>query len=120
MKKISVLGSTGSIGTQTLDVVRKHREHFQIEGLGAGSNKDLLLQQVKEFSPRKVSVATKELADSIRQDLPAGTEVFHGHEGLIEIAARQMRKWWLQRLLEAWVCPLRLRRLMREDHWARE
>lgn len=87
MKKISVLGSTGSIGTQTLDVVRKHREHFQIEGLAAGSNKDLLLQQVKEFSPRKVSVATRELADSIRHDLPAGTEVFHGHEGLIEIAA---------------------------------
>ncbi|EGG33156.1 1-deoxy-D-xylulose 5-phosphate reductoisomerase [Paenibacillus sp. HGF5] len=87
MKKISVLGSTGSIGTQTLDVVRMHREQFQIEGLAAGSNKELLLQQVQEFSPRKVSVATKELADSIRHDLPAGTEVFHGHEGLIEIAA---------------------------------
>ncbi|KOP67670.1 1-deoxy-D-xylulose 5-phosphate reductoisomerase [Bacillus sp. FJAT-18019] len=87
MKKISVLGSTGSIGTQTLDVVRKHREQFQIEGLAAGSNKELLLQQITEFAPRKVSVATKELADSIRHELPTGTEVFHGQEGLIEIAA---------------------------------
>ncbi|RKL92317.1 1-deoxy-D-xylulose-5-phosphate reductoisomerase, partial [Moraxella catarrhalis] len=44
MKKISILGSTGSIGTQTLDVVRMHREEFQVEGLAAGSNSDLLLQ----------------------------------------------------------------------------
>ncbi|MFF3921885.1 1-deoxy-D-xylulose-5-phosphate reductoisomerase [Paenibacillus lactis] len=87
MKKISVLGSTGSIGTQTLDVVRMHRDQFQIEGLAAGSNVELLLQQVKEFGPRKVSVATKELADRVKHSLPAGTEVFYGREGLIEIAA---------------------------------
>jgi len=87
MKKISVLGSTGSIGTQTLDVARMHRDRFQIEGLAAGSNVELLLQQVKEFGPRKVSVATKELADQVKHSLPAGTEVFFGREGLIEIAA---------------------------------
>lgn len=87
MKKISVLGSTGSIGTQTLDVARMHRDQFQIEGLAAGSNVELLLQQVKEFGPRKVSVATKELAEQVKHSLPAGTEVFHGREGLIEIAA---------------------------------
>ncbi|OOC62301.1 1-deoxy-D-xylulose-5-phosphate reductoisomerase [Paenibacillus ihbetae] len=87
MKKISVLGSTGSIGTQTLDVARMHRDQFQIEGLAAGSNVELLLQQVKEFGPRKVSVATKELADRVKHSLPAGTEVFYGREGLIEIAA---------------------------------
>ena len=61
MKKISVLGSTGSIGTQTLDVVRKHREQFQIEGLAAGSNKDLLLQQVQEFSREKYLLRRKSL-----------------------------------------------------------
>lgn len=87
MKKISVLGSTGSIGTQTLDVARMHQDQFQIEGLAAGSNVELLLQQAKEFGPRKVSVATKELADLVKHSLPAGTEVFYGREGLIEIAA---------------------------------
>ncbi|WP_054956108.1 1-deoxy-D-xylulose-5-phosphate reductoisomerase [Paenibacillus dakarensis] len=87
MKKISVLGSTGSIGTQTLDVVSKYRDSFQIEGLAAGSNIDLLAQQVKEFRPKKVSVATKELADRIRPDLPEGTQLYYGQEGLIEVAA---------------------------------
>lgn len=87
MKKISVLGSTGSIGTQTLDVVSKHRDFFQIEGLAAGSNVDLLLQQIKEFKPKKVSVASKELADRISADLPEGTELYYGQEGLIEVAA---------------------------------
>ncbi|KKO53292.1 1-deoxy-D-xylulose-5-phosphate reductoisomerase [Paenibacillus sp. DMB20] len=87
MKKISLLGSTGSIGTQTLDVVSNYREAFQIEGLAAGSNTDLLLKQAREFKPKKVSVATKELADRIREDLPAGTQLYYGTEGLIEIAA---------------------------------
>ena len=87
MKKISVLGSTGSIGTQTLDVVSKHRDFFQIEGLAAGSNVDLLLQQIKEFKPKKVSVASKELADRISPDLPEGTQLYYGQEGLIEVAA---------------------------------
>lgn len=87
MKKISLLGSTGSIGTQTLDVVSNYPEAFQIEGLAAGSNTELLLKQAKEFKPKKVSVATKELADRIREDLPAGTQLYYGPEGLIEIAA---------------------------------
>ncbi|MGM1045251.1 MAG: 1-deoxy-D-xylulose-5-phosphate reductoisomerase [Bacillota bacterium] len=87
MKKISVLGSTGSIGTQTLDVVSKYRDQFQIEGLAAGSNVDLLIQQCKEFKPKKISVATKELAERIRPFLPEGTQLFFGREGLIEVAA---------------------------------
>lgn len=87
MKKISVLGSTGSIGTQTLDVVRKHRDRFQIEGLAAGNNTAHLLEQVREFAPRKISVASKELAEQIKGELPPGTQVYYGSEGLIEIAA---------------------------------
>ncbi|MDR0270045.1 1-deoxy-D-xylulose-5-phosphate reductoisomerase [Paenibacillus sp.] len=87
MKKISVLGSTGSVGTQTLDVVAKHSEHFQIEGLAAGNNTDLLLEQIQQFQPRKVSVATRELAERIKTEVPVGTEVYYGDEGLIEIAA---------------------------------
>ncbi|WP_150267732.1 1-deoxy-D-xylulose-5-phosphate reductoisomerase [Paenibacillus tepidiphilus] len=87
MKKISILGSTGSIGTQTLDVVAMHPEDFAIDGLAAGSNTALLLEQCRRFKPRRVSVGSKALADEIRSSLPDGTELFYGEEGLVEIAA---------------------------------
>jgi len=87
MKKIAILGSTGSIGTQTLDVVRAHPEAFQVEGIAAGTNVDLVVQQANEFQPRIVSVASKELAEQIRHQLPAGTQVHYGEQGLIEVAA---------------------------------
>ncbi|MGR6543261.1 1-deoxy-D-xylulose-5-phosphate reductoisomerase [Paenibacillus tundrae] len=87
MKKIAILGSTGSIGTQTLDVVDMHPELFQVEGLAAGGNAELLIEQTKRYKPKKVSVGSKELADYIAPLIPAGTQVFHGKEGLVEIAA---------------------------------
>lgn len=87
MKRISILGSTGSIGTQTLDVVAMHPEAFEIDGLAAGSNTALLLEQVRRFKPRRVSVSTSELAAEIRSSLPAGIELYSGSEGLVEIAA---------------------------------
>lgn len=86
MKKISVLGSTGSVGTQTLDIVRHHPDRFQIVGLSAGSNVELLVEQAMEFKPQVVSVATRQLADEARSQLPAGTNVIFGEEGLIEVA----------------------------------
>lgn len=86
MKKISVLGSTGSIGTQTLDVVAMHPGEFEVEGLAAGGNTGLLLEQVRRFRPKRVSVGSAELAEQIRPDLPAGVELFSGSEGLVEIA----------------------------------
>ncbi|MEK3793046.1 1-deoxy-D-xylulose-5-phosphate reductoisomerase [Paenibacillus sp. FSL R7-0204] len=87
MKRISILGSTGSIGTQTLDVVAMHPEAFEVDGLAAGSNTSLLLEQVRRFKPRRVSVSTKDLAEEIRSSLPAGVELYSGSEGLVEIAA---------------------------------
>jgi len=87
MKKISVLGSTGSIGTQTLDVISRDPGAYEVVGLAAGSNAELLLEQAKAHRPKLVSVATKELADSIRDRLPEGTRVLYGEEGLIETAA---------------------------------
>ncbi|WP_379126603.1 1-deoxy-D-xylulose-5-phosphate reductoisomerase [Paenibacillus sp. sgz500958] len=87
MKKISVLGSTGSIGTQTLDVVAMHPEAFEVDGLAAGSNTALLLEQISRFKPRRVSVATQRLADDIRSVIPDGVQLFYGSEGLTEIAA---------------------------------
>lgn len=87
MKKIALIGSTGSIGTQTLDVLRAYPEEFRLEGLAAGSNVELFARQVQEFRPRKASVATKELADRIRPQLPEGVQLYYGEQGLVEVAA---------------------------------
>lgn len=87
MKKISVIGSTGSIGTQTLDVAQQHAEHFCVEGLAAGRNTELFTEQVNRFKPKKASVADKASAELVRPYLPTGVELFYGEEGLIEVAA---------------------------------
>ncbi|WP_240417576.1 1-deoxy-D-xylulose-5-phosphate reductoisomerase [Paenibacillus periandrae] len=87
MKHIAILGSTGSIGTQTLDVLAHSPEQYKVEGLAGGYNLPLLLEQIKQFKPNKVSVATKSLADELRLHVSAQTSVFYGDEGLMEIAA---------------------------------
>ena len=75
MKTVTVLGSTGSIGSNTLDVLRRHKDKFQVFGLVAGRNLDALLPQILEFRPRLVAVASEEtmadLADRLAAaDLP--------------------------------------------------
>lgn len=87
IRKVAVLGSTGSIGTQTLDVVSREPDGYEVVGLAAGSNAELLLEQARKFRPRLVSVASRELAESIRPRLPEGTKLVYGEEGLIEVAA---------------------------------
>lgn len=86
MKKIAVLGSTGSIGTQTLEVAES-QEDMEIVGLSAGSNSKLLEEQIRKFKPRLAVVynekAAKELAERIK-DMP--TKVEAGMEGLLELA----------------------------------
>ena len=62
MKKIAILGSTGSIGTQTLDVVREHSDELQVVALAAGSNKERLKEQIKEFHPKLVSLSDEKKA----------------------------------------------------------
>ncbi|WP_337098890.1 1-deoxy-D-xylulose-5-phosphate reductoisomerase [Paenibacillus sp. YIM B09110] len=87
MKKISILGSTGSIGTQTLDIVAHAPELFKVVGLSAGSNVDLLIEQARQFKPAIVCLGSKELADAARLHVPSGTRVVYGEEGLIETAS---------------------------------
>lgn len=87
MKKISILGSTGSIGTQTLDVISHYPEEYKVEGLSGGHNIALLAEQIRQFCPRKVSVATKELAEQLALEISSDVQVYYGEEGLIEIAA---------------------------------
>lgn len=87
MKKIAILGSTGSIGTQTLDIVQHSPEKFQVEAISAGYNRDLVIEQAKQFRPKLVSVATKELAEEVAGLIPTGIKVLYGDEGLLEVAA---------------------------------
>ena len=88
MKTITILGSTGSIGTQSLEVARKH--NFKIKALAAYSNVKLLAEQVKEFEPEYVCIFKEELASQLNQLLAEGNAksvtVLTGMEGLKRIA----------------------------------
>ena len=87
MKKIAILGSTGSIGTQTLDVVREHSDELQVVALAAGSNKESLKEQIKEFHPKLVSLSDEKKAQELKEELAGEqVEVVCGMEGLIEVA----------------------------------
>ena len=86
MKKIAILGSTGSIGTQTLEVVRNNRD-IKVVALAAGSNIRLLEQQIREFRPKLAAVWSEGNAKQLRlmvRDLP--TKIVWGMEGLLEVA----------------------------------
>lgn len=86
MKKIAILGSTGSIGTQTLEIVREHGD-IQVVAMAAGSNITLLEQQIREFHPSLVSVWEEEKAKELRvktADLPV--KVLSGMEGLLAVS----------------------------------
>lgn len=86
MKKIVVLGSTGSIGTQTLDIVREHQE-LKITALAAGSNIELLEKQVREFLPSLVCVYNEEKAKELKEKIKdTATKVVSGMDGLIACA----------------------------------
>ena len=85
-KRISILGSTGSIGKSTLDVVRNLKDQFTVTVLACGSNIDLLEQQVKEFSPRLVAVFDEDKALELKKRLPH-VPVLAGMMGLIEAAS---------------------------------
>lgn len=89
MKKISILGSTGSIGTQSLDVIR-NIEGFKVVGLSTNSSIELLYKQIVEFNPRLVSVGSLEAREKLicilKDNDIAGVEVYCGLDGLNEIA----------------------------------
>jgi len=86
MKKIVILGSTGSIGRQALDVVNAFPEMFEIVGLAAGSNVQLLAEQVQKYQPRYVSIGAKEDTFTLKSLIKSNTEVFYGEKGLINLA----------------------------------
>lgn len=88
MKKIAILGSTGSIGTQTLEVARTYSEDLKVVALAAGSSVELMEKQIREFQPKVAGMWTEEAATDLRarvKDLPV--KIVSGMEGLLEIAA---------------------------------
>lgn len=90
MKKIAILGSTGSIGTQTLEVVREHREELCVTALAAGRNKARLMEQIEEFHPSLVSLADEKLALELEKELAgSGVTVLSGMEGLVAVAGQE-------------------------------
>ena len=91
MRRLAILGSTGSIGTSTLEVVRESGGELQVAALAAGGNLELLLQQILEFRPQLVSVATAESAERLErllaeQRVAAAPKVMHGPEGNVAVA----------------------------------
>lgn len=86
MKKIAILGSTGSIGTQTLEVVRENGD-IEVLGLAAGNNIQLLEAQIREFHPRIAAVWSEEKAQELRTRVSdMNTRIVSGMDGLIEVS----------------------------------
>ncbi len=89
MKKIVILGSTGSIGRMALDVISRSRHRFAVVGLAAGKNIDLLERQVKTFQPEVVAVAGEGDAQELRRRLGPIPEVLAGAEGVTAVASHE-------------------------------
>src|SRR4030043_2058708 len=89
MKKIAILGSTGSIGSNTLKVIESYPEEYKVLALTAGRNIGLLMKQILQFQPMVVAVSEEGLADILRDRLRgrSKTEVLAGVEGFITLAA---------------------------------
>lgn len=90
-KRLSLLGSTGSIGTQTLEIVDACPDNFVVDALSAGNNAKLMAEQVMKYKPKVASLATPEAADELKKllkdagcaDMP---NIVHGEEGILEAA----------------------------------
>src|SRR5437899_9819481 len=90
MKRIAVLGSTGSIGRSTLSVVESYPERFEVVSLAAGKNVEAALEQAKRWRPRVVSLSSERDADQLRNQLKAAglgqIDVMHGPSGTVSVA----------------------------------
>ena len=85
MKRVSILGATGSIGTQTLDVIRLNRDKFTLEAISVGENIDVLRKIIAEFNPRLVSVKHEKDVKKLKEEFN-DVLVTSGDNGLIDVA----------------------------------
>lgn len=89
MKAITLLGSTGSIGTQTLDIVQQHPDQFRMVGLASGRNGRLLAEQIRQFQPQIAAICDPAQLDYVKAaiaDLPSPPILLSGEEGIVEVA----------------------------------
>src|SRR2546430_10211049 len=88
MRSVTILGSTGSIGTQALDVVRRHPDRFRVVGLGAATSHELLVGQVREFMPPLVAIADEDAAVELKEHLSGlrGVDILSGPEAMERLA----------------------------------
>ncbi|MGN0894953.1 MAG: 1-deoxy-D-xylulose-5-phosphate reductoisomerase [Succinivibrio sp.] len=89
MRNVTILGATGSIGTSTLDVLRRHKDEFTVHGLTAHSSVDKMLSIIKEFHPKRVAMSDHNSAKNLKLrllELRIGTDVLSGEKGVEELA----------------------------------
>lgn len=87
MKNIAILGSTGSIGTQTLEIVREKRDEFRVTALAAGKNIDLIESQIREFKPKVAALYDEKAAAQLRTRVAdTDTVIYTGMDGLLEVS----------------------------------
>ncbi|WP_338952546.1 1-deoxy-D-xylulose-5-phosphate reductoisomerase [Fusobacterium nucleatum] len=86
MKKILILGSTGSIGTNALELIRNNREHYQVIGISGNKNIELLKNQIEEFKPTFIYVGTEQDALNLKKEYSFLKEVYFGENGLAELS----------------------------------
>jgi len=90
MKRITILGSTGSVGRNALDIISGHRNRFKVVALTAGKNVDLIEEQIKSFSPKVVAVADEAAAKELRRRIgghASSLKILSGHDGVAEAAS---------------------------------
>ena len=85
-RSVSIVGSTGSIGTQALDVIRASKDEFEVVALGAYRSVEILAGQIEEFHPKVVAVVDEQAAKDLVEAIPAGTEVLVGEDALRQVA----------------------------------
>src|SRR4030081_3343540 len=86
MRSLAILGATGSIGTQALDVVRAEPDAYEVIVLGASSSVDLLAEQAHEVRPKVVAIADERRPRELESKVPAGTEVVAGPTALADVS----------------------------------
>ncbi|MBI3756305.1 MAG: 1-deoxy-D-xylulose-5-phosphate reductoisomerase [Deltaproteobacteria bacterium] len=87
MKKLAILGSTGSIGRSALEIIRRHPGRFKITALAAGKNKELFRKQVEEFKPKVISLTDEKDILELKRGASYSPKVCFGNDGLLEVAA---------------------------------
>lgn len=86
LKYISILGASGSIGTQTLDIIRLHPDEFHLTAISIGKNVDMARAIIEEFAPQLVAVADADAYDKLRREYAGKVKIVYGEEGLTEAA----------------------------------